>query len=250
MKVSTKILLICIVDAILALEFACRTGLVPLYTAVPPSVMVAILYQRFADGSIYPDIQSTFLSIVIAAVSAIVTGFVAGAAIYGAKRLRNALDPFLTSYYAVPVWVFYPLFIFIFGLTDTPKIVIAYLYAVVAMIVNTLNGFDRVPRVMRKTAAVFGMGRVEMSLRIIIPSVVPYVFTGVKLAISYAFLGTIGAEFLLSTAGLGYQISWAYTSFDGGLLYSTILLIVLISITINTSLNYWERKLMRRRGMA
>jgi NitT/TauT family transport system permease protein len=73
-------------------------------------------------------------------------------------RARRTIEPLLASYYAVPIWSFYPLFVYLFGLTDTPKIVIAYLYAVVAMIINTINGLDRVPQVYRKTALALGMG--------------------------------------------------------------------------------------------
>ena len=102
---------------------------------------------------------------------------------------------------------------------------------------------------MRKTAQVFGMGPTETLLRIILPTAVPYVFTGIKLAISYAFIGVVVSEFILATSGLGYRISWAYVSFDNNLLYSTVLLIVIFSIIINMSLSYWEHRLMQRRGV-
>ena len=61
-------------------------------------------------------------------------------------RLRRAIDPLLASYYAVPTFMFYPLFIVLFGLNRWPLVAIGFLFAVVAMMLNTLNGFDRVPR--------------------------------------------------------------------------------------------------------
>ena len=132
-------------------------------------------------------------------------------------------------------------------MTDTPKIVIAYLYAVVAMIINTINGLDRVPAVYRKTAITMGMSPLATLFRIVIPAALGYIFTGVKLAVSYSLIGVVGSEFILSTGGLGYQISWAYTSFDNNALYSLILLILVTCVTINVSLSSWERSLMRRR---
>jgi NitT/TauT family transport system permease protein len=72
-------------------------------------------------------------------------------------------------------------------------------------------------------------------------------FTGVKLAVSYAIIGVVGSEFILSTGGLGYQISWAYTSFDNFSLYPMILLIIVISVSVNVTLSAWERTQMRRR---
>jgi len=121
------------------------------------------------------------------------------------------------------------------------------LYAVVAMIINTINGLDRVPAVYRKTAITMGMSPLATLFRIVIPAALGYIFTGVKLAVSYSLIGVVGSEFILSTGGLGYQISWAYTSFDNNALYSLILLILVTCVTINVSLSSWERSLMRRR---
>ena len=248
MSPSSKLLTVSTLIAILALEGLSRLGIIPAFTMIPPSEMAIGLWRALSSGIILPDMKSTLIGVVVAAVGAIVSGFILGAMIHSLPRLRDALDPYFASYYAIPIWAFYPLFVFVFGLTDVPKIVIGYVYAVVAMIVNTLNGLDRVPRVMRKTAKVYGMGRTETLLRIILPSAVPYVFTGVKLAISYAFIGVVGSEFILATSGLGYRISWAYVSFDNMMLYSTVLLIVIFSVVINMSLSFWERRLMQRRG--
>jgi NitT/TauT family transport system permease protein len=250
MSASSRLLVVGTLVLILVLEGCCRLGFIPAFSMIPPSRMAVGLWGLLSSGTILPDMKSTLVSVVVAAVAAITSGFVLGAAIQGTPRLRETLDPFLASYYSTPIWVFYPLFVFVFGLTDVPKVIIGYLYAVIAMIANTLNGLDRVPRVLRKTAQVFGMGRTETLLRIILPTAVPYVFTGIKLAISYAFTGVVVSEFILATSGLGYRISWAYVSFDNNLLYSTILLIVIFSVIINMSLSYWERRLMLRRGVA
>ena len=247
---AAKLQIVAIAVAVLALELVTRTGIVTAFTIIPPSRMVVELYRLLISGRIFSDIRSTMSGVLLAAVAAIVTGVLLAALIHGLPRLRLTLDPFFASYYAVPIWVFYPLFVFLFGLTDFPKIVIAYLYAVVAMIVNTINGLDRVPGVMRKTAVAFGMGPLSTLLRITLPMAAPYVFTGVKLAIAYAFIGVVGSEFILSTRGLGYQISWAYTSFDNNALYATVLFVLILSFAINSSLSRWEKSLMRRRGLS
>ena len=76
-------------------------------------------------------------------------------------RLRRAIDPLLASYYAVPTFMFYPLFIVLFGLNRWPLVAIGVLFAVVAMVLNTLNGFDRVPVVLNKTARVMRLTRAQ-----------------------------------------------------------------------------------------
>ena len=67
--------------------------------------------------------------------------------------MRETLDPLFATYYAIPVFAFYPLFIVLFGLGDGPQILIGFMLGVVAVIVNTLNGLDRVPRVLQQDGA-------------------------------------------------------------------------------------------------
>ena len=98
------------------------------------------------------------------------------------------------------------------------------------MIVNTLNGLDRVPPVLLKTARIMRLGPIDTALRLTLPSAGPYLLTGVKLAVAYAFIGIIGSEFILSRGGIGYEISFAYNNFDNATMYPLIVLILLASI--------------------
>ncbi len=97
------------------------------------------------------------IAIVIAL--SVVLGFVAGLVIHALPRLREALDPFFATYYAVPIFIFYPVLIAIFGLSPMPIVLIGVATAIVAMIIATLNGLDRVPRVLTKVARVHRLGR-------------------------------------------------------------------------------------------
>ena len=107
--------------------------------------------------------------------------------------------------------------------------------AVVSMIVSTLAGLDSVPPVLGKTARVLRLGPVETIRSVTLPYAAPYLFTGVKLAIAYAFIGVIGAEFIMSGTGLGYEIRFAYDNLDNDVMYPLILLILVIAVAVNMS---------------
>jgi NitT/TauT family transport system permease protein len=149
----------------------------------------------------------------------------------------------------VPVFAFYPFFIVVFGLGDLPQILIAFMLAVVAVIVNTLNGLDRVPRVLLKTARVMRLAPPAATWRLTPPAAGPHIVTGVKLAVAYAFIGVIGSEFILSRGGIGHEISFAYNNFDNATMYPLIVPILLASVAINGMLTRWERTLLARRGI-
>ena len=62
-------------------------------------------------------------------------------------------------------------------------------------------------------------------------------------------IGVIGAEFIMSTGGMGYEISFAYNNFDNATMYPLILLILTVSVSINMVISAWEKTLLKRRGM-
>src|SRR5262249_29591292 len=181
---------------------------------------------------------------------ALIVGTVTAVALHGYRALRETLDPLFATYYAVPVFAFYPLLIVLLGLGDAPQICIGFMLGVVAVIVNTLNGLDRVPPVLRKVARVQRLGTIETALEVALPYAAPYVLTGAKFAVAYSLIGVIGAEFIMSRGGMGYEISFAYNNFDNATMYPLILLILLVSIAVNGALSRWEKVLLKRRGVA
>src|SRR5580700_4366315 len=237
-----------IVGAILVLELLCRTGVIDRLTMQPPSAMVRDLVVLLASGSMNHAMAKTFANVIFAGAAAVIVGVALGVALHGRHAVRQVLEPLFATYYAIPIYAFYPLFIILFGLGDMPQILIGFMLAVVAVIVNTLNGLDRVSRVHLKTARVYRLGPVATALKITLPSAAPYLLTGIKLALAYAFIGVIGAEFFLLKTETAYEISFAYNNFDNKIMYPLILLILAVSIAINAVLSHWEQILMQRRG--
>ena len=143
-----------LVGAIGLLEVSCRIGWVRPTMVIAPSHMVSAMVRAARLGRVgrrhRPDLPSVGIAIVLS----IVGGFTIGFWLHWFPPLRRAVDPFLAAYYAIPHFAFYPLLIVIFGLGSLPLIVLATLFAMVAMIVATLAGLDRVPRVLLKTARV------------------------------------------------------------------------------------------------
>jgi NitT/TauT family transport system permease protein len=231
-----------------ALELACRTGLIDHRIVIAPSEMASALVSLIASGIITADIERTLGVIVIVIALSIILGFAAGLVIHALPRLREVLDPFFATYYAVPIFIFYPVLIAIFGLSPMPIVLIGVATAVVAMIIATLNGLDRVPRVLTKVARVHRLGRVATALQLQLPAAAPYLFTGVKLAVSYGFIAVIAAEFILSPAGLGRDIADAYADFNNRRMYALILFLLIVATVVNTALHALDMRWAARRG--
>jgi NitT/TauT family transport system permease protein len=239
-----------IAGVVLLVEALCRTGFIKPLTLVPPSQMLLDLARILTSGEINSDIAYTASTIATALVLSIVIGFLLGVAIHALPRVRRALDPLLASYYSIPSFIFYPLFVAIFGLNTVPLIILGMAFAVPAMMMSTMAGLDRVPRVLLKTARVHRLSRRETVFRIVLPSAAPYLFTGLKLALAYAFIGIIAGEFIMASAGLGHSIAHAYEGFDNNTMYALMLFVLVIVTVMNLTLHVWEGRLMRKRSRA
>ncbi|MGH6674559.1 MAG: ABC transporter permease [Xanthobacteraceae bacterium] len=237
-----------IAGAIGALELACRVGLISHNVIIAPSEMGRALWTLLASGALNPDIERTLGIIALVILISTMLGFAAGVAIHALPRIRAALDPFFATYYAVPVFIFYPVLIAIFGLSVMPIVLIGVATAVVAMIIATLNGLDRVPSVLTKVARVHRLGRVRTALTLQLPAAAPYLFTGIKLSVSYGFIAVIAAEFILSPAGLGRDIADAYADFNNRRMYALILFLLIVATVVNTALHALDMRFAARRS--
>jgi NitT/TauT family transport system permease protein len=232
------------------LELLCRTGVISNFTIIPPSTIVASLIEILLSGRFSADIIVTLRNVSVAIVAAMLIGPLLAIILHQLRAIRRILDPLFATYYAIPVYAFYPLLMVIFGLGDLPQIAVGFLLAIVAVLINTLNGLDRVPPVLLKVARMHRLGPVATAVKVRLPFAAPYIFTGFKLCVAYSFVGVIGAEFITSSRGIGYEISYAYNNFDNRVMYPLIFFILTIVTVINMSLYAWERKLLARRSGA
>jgi NitT/TauT family transport system permease protein len=230
-----------------AVEMLCRLHIIPVDVMIAPSQMAAELIKILVSGEYSADIISSIANVLISTALSVTLGFVAGLIIYSAPSLRAVLEPLLASYYAVPTFIFYPVFISLFGVGSGAIVAIAVLLAIVSMITATLNGLDRIPRVLRKTGRIYRMSRIKMAVMIELPSAAPSLFTGVKLSVAYSFIGVIASEFILSGSGIGYAIAYAYNNFENRHMYALMLLIILLVTGVNALLNGIDRRLQSQR---
>lgn len=229
-----------------ALEILIRVDIIPRKTILPPTEMAQALARLLAAGTATKDIVQTLTCVGAALLSSVVVGFGLGVVIHRVPRLRRALEPFFATYYAVPFFIFYPVLIAIFGLSLLPIILMGFAFAVIAMTIATLNGLDRVPRVLGKVARIHRMDGIDTALRMKLPAAAPHLFTGLKLCVAYSFIGVIASEFILAPSGLGHAIAYAYNDFDNRTMYALMLFVLTVVITVNMLLHGWEQRLLKR----
>ena len=232
-----------VIVAVLALEVLCRTGVLSPRDMTAPSAMVERLWQLLQQPKYLTQIRTTVANVLASVLLGIVIGFIVAAILHALPRVRRAVAPLLMSYFALPFFVLYPLLVVLQGMNNTPIITISTLAASIAMAMGALDGFDRIAPVLRKTSRALRLTPVAATLTVSLPATLPYLFAGAKLAIAYAVTSVIGAEFIMSSGGLGYAISFAYNNFENATMYALLLLVILMVTLLLMALNAIEARL-------
>lgn len=238
-----------IVAFVAALEAVTRAGMIRPGLIMPPTVMMQELIGLVQTAKFWGEVGNSARAILAAFVLAHVVGITAAIVLHGMPRLREAMEPLIASYYALPFFVLYPLLVVLLGMTAAPIILIGFLYAVMAVIVGTMNGLDRIPSVLRRSGRVMQLSQVRLALFISIPAAAPYAFTGAKLALGYSITGVLGSEFILATSGFGYEVAFAYHNFQDRKMYALLLFLLLV-VSLLTVLIYRAEAAVQHRSSA
>jgi NitT/TauT family transport system permease protein len=230
------------IAAVVVLEVVCRVGWVRPTTLIPPTAMVLAMVHALGDSATLGDFGLTLAEVAAATVLAAVLGIVVGLSLHALPRLRRAFEPFIASYYALPLFALYPVLVVVFGVGPGPIIATGVIYATMSVVVATLAGLDRIPTVFRKVAKVQRLGATATVLRVLVPACAPEIMGGIALSVGYAFVAVIASEFLLASRGIGHAIADSYNMFQTGRMYGLVLALALIVVAINAALRRFRRR--------
>ncbi|MBV8538092.1 MAG: ABC transporter permease subunit [Alphaproteobacteria bacterium] len=222
--------------SIAALELVCRAGWVRPTTLIAPTAMVEAMLRALADPATLVDFGLTLAEVAAATLLATALGIALGLVLHALPRLRRAFEPFIASYYALPLFALYPVLVVVFGVGARPIVATGVLYATMSVVIGTLAGLDHIPPVLRKTARVQRLGMADTVFRVLMPACAPEILNGVALGLSYAFVAVIASEFLLASQGVGHAIADAYNSFKTPRMYGLVLALTLLVVLLNSGL--------------
>src|SRR5262245_40183996 len=177
-----------LVIVVVALEVICRAGLVRPTDLVPPTVMVRAMGVALTQAATLSDVWLTLSAVIASVVIATIVGVASGIVLHALPRARRACEPFIASYYALPLFALYPVLVVIFGIGLTPIVFTGVLYAAMSVLIGTLSGLDHIPRVLRKVAKVHRLGTLATVAHIYVRSCSTEILGGVTLSVSYAFV--------------------------------------------------------------
>src|SRR5438445_12956258 len=174
--------------------------------------------------------------------AAVVLGIVLGLLVGWYKRLRYALDPFITFLYATPRIVLLPRFIIWFGIGVESKIAVVFLGAIFAILINTAAGVRNLDANLIKVARSFGAADLQLFRTIALPGSVPFVLTGLRLGIGHALVGVVVGELVAAQHGIGRLMALAGSTFQSDKVFAGLIIIASAGMLTTLLLQRLERR--------
>jgi NitT/TauT family transport system permease protein len=232
-----------IIVFLLAWEFAPRLDLIN-RTFLPPFSEVILRGITYAvDGKLLPQILISIERAAGGFALGIVTAVPLGILLGWYRPLERFLNPLLQLLRQTNPVSLFPVFIMFFGIGYLTNVAIIYWVVVWPILLGTVNGVSYVDPALVKYARSVGLRPARLLIKVVLPSAVPSIITGMRLAATYSFLMLVVSEMVGASSGLGYLIVNAQYLMSIHLLYVGVIVLALLGIAANWLLVLLERRL-------
>jgi NitT/TauT family transport system permease protein len=211
----------------------------------PPSAVLAALGKGLASGYLWPHVRATGTELLLGLALGCVIGFAAGLLLAEQPTLRRLLMPYVVVSQVVPKLALMPLFIVWFGFGLTSTVVITALICFFPLLENTMTGLAQVPPDRIELFRMLGASRAQTLWRLKLPTGLPSVLAGLRIAVVLALVGAVVGEFIGASRGLGALIIAAQGSMDTALMFAVLVLISILGLLLYQATLLLERRLLR-----
>ncbi len=238
---SPRILQIILVAALLlAWELVPRLGLVPPIILAPLSETLLVPFYQF---KIFASALMFTLGEMIAALAiAYIGGGIVGIVVGSAKPLRQTVLPLISSVYAIPFVVIYPIMTAWLGIGVSSKIWFGGLYGFFPMALASAAGVQTVDARYILAAKAMGATRVQVLTQVFVPAALPAIISGLRLGGALAAIGVVVAEMMASTNGIGFLITQNRTMFRTPEVYFGVILVLVLAWSLDAAIRQVERR--------
>lgn len=214
-----------------------------LFLTTPSQILVEIVRLARA-GQLQQHLWASGSEFIIGLVIAMVAGIVIGFAMASSRSANRVLGPWVAALYATPTIAISPLIILWAGIGIWSKIIVVIINSVFPMIINTEAGLKSTDPQLVDAARCFGSTRLQIFWKVSMPSAVPFLLAGVKLAIGRGLVAVVVAELFGSRAGLGFLLEQASDAFNMPLLFVSVTILAVTGMTLTWLIGWLEKVLL------
>jgi NitT/TauT family transport system permease protein len=212
----------------------------PLFISKPNLIFDAFL-SLLASGDLAHDLAVSAVPFFYGFTAAVVFGVPIGIVMGWRPRVRYALDPLMTIFYASPLVALAPLVIVFFGVGVSGKAIIVFVLSVFPFIFNAQAGVRAVDPLLINVVRSMGGSERDLYLKVLLPSVLPYIVAGARIAVGRGLIGILVGEFFAASEGIGYAIARFGDLFALDRMFACILCVMAIAVILTEGIRTAER---------
>lgn len=223
-------------------ELLPTVGIIDRVFLPPVSEVAMALVKMISSGSLIDHIlislQRAFLGFALAVLVAVPLGILMG----WYKLFERFVDPLMQAFRNTSTLALYPVFILFLGIGEASKIAILFKAALWPILINTISGVKTVDPLLIKSARSMAVSNVFLFRKVVLPSSIPSIASGIRLGASIALVVLVAAEMIGAKSGLGFLIINYQYNFMIPEMYAAIVTLVLFGLIINYALVWLEKK--------
>lgn len=203
--------------------------------------------KMWSDGTMLFALGQSLTVLSLGFLLSVTTGIAAGILLGGFRVVGRVLDPFVNAINSTPGAAFIPLIIVWFGLYTEAKVVLVWNAAVFPILISTAAGIANADKDLVEMGRSFGARRADLFWRVMLPSAIPAILSGLRIGAAVAAVGTIMAELYMAQSGLGGLLAAAGNRFQMDKYFAVVMVVMALGIVLTSGLRYAENRLSRWR---
>ena len=216
----------------------------------PPSLVWTTLSELWQSGDLTSNLQISATRVAYGFLAGSLIGLLLGGLMGLSKTVEAYLYPTFKALSQIPALGWIPLLIMLVGIGEAMKVLIIAKAALVPVTINTQQGIRNIPPQFLEVARVYRFNTFQLLAKVIIPSALPSFFNGIRYGLTHAWLALVTVELLASSEGIGFLMVWGRQLFQLDLVLATVVVIGVVGLLIDLSLQWIETHFLRWRRVA
>jgi NitT/TauT family transport system permease protein len=237
---NISIRLVSLIAVLLLWEFV-GNKIDPTLFTTPSKIAVAAV-QMIGDGELWNYLAPSLLVLLIGLSLAVVVGVLIGVLLARFWILDLALGVYITFLYSIPSVALVPLIVLWAGFDITAKVIILFMFAFFPMTINTYQGVKNVDPKLLEVGRSFRCSEQQLWKNIILPGALPFIITGLRLAIGRGLIGMVLADLYTAISGIGYLIVRTASTYEVDKMFVPIVTLGLLGVSLTAAVRFLETR--------
>ena len=212
----------------------------------PPLEVIRTAIPMIMSGEIFADVSISMSRILVGFFSGSLIGVIFGVLLVRIRVLYELLDPIMELLRYLSPTAMIPIAVIWFGIGEMSKYFLIFWGTFFIVLINTTAGVWRAPITRQRAAECLGANRLQIFLMVVIPSAVPYIVTGMRVAMASSFMSIIPAEILAADSGIGYLLQKSSMLLQTNRIFVALLTICILGFAVDRLFRFFVQRVLAR----